>query len=367
MSGLKTRQSLILTVPHGRQTILFELPSDTSSLTEEYDSILFIYDERILNLDSANKIVKSLNLANKAVHKKIVTINNKDKNSSLLIEVLDAMSDAQLSRSSLIVAVGGGATADLVGTAAAMYMRGIDYAVIPTSYISVADGIVSKIAVNHRQTKNMIGAFRSPRWSLATSELLSSFSFEQITQGLVEVWKHALIERDENIESQVATILHQEYASSLQLSDLARWSMNTKSKYVLPDWDDTKSIHKALSLGHTVANFLEMNDLLHHAEAVAHGILLEAIIAKNRKLLLVKDFESIRSAAMLFNSYFDVFENVSRLLLSEELYIALSRDKISSHNSVRFVLPTSTGFAVSEVSKKEIQAAVKQFASLDMS
>lgn len=55
------------------------------------------------------------------------------------------MTSYGMTRDSLLIAIGGGSTADLVGVASSFYMRGIDYAVIPTNYISMADGIIGKV------------------------------------------------------------------------------------------------------------------------------------------------------------------------------------------------------------------------------
>jgi len=97
------------------------------------------------------------------------------------------MTSYGMTRDSLLIAIGGGSTADLVGVASSFYMRGIDYAVIPTNYISMADGIIGKVAINHGRVKNVVGSFKSPQWILINPDILNSLDQLNIDRGLVEV------------------------------------------------------------------------------------------------------------------------------------------------------------------------------------
>src|SRR5690606_26043306 len=77
--------------------------------------------------------------------------------------IYDAALDAELDRRSLMVALGGGVIGDLVGFAAATYMRGIPVVQIPTSLLAQIDASVGgKTGVNHARGKNLIGAFHPP-------------------------------------------------------------------------------------------------------------------------------------------------------------------------------------------------------------
>ena len=85
----------------------------------------------------------------------------------------------------------------MTGFAAATYLRGVDFVLIPSTLLSQVDASVGgKTAINHPKGKNMIGAFHQPSKVLTDTKLLKSLKKVQIREGLAEIIKHALI-RDE--------------------------------------------------------------------------------------------------------------------------------------------------------------------------
>ena len=88
------------------------------------------------------------------------------KNFKTLPVLYSAMLDAGISRSDLVIALGGGVIGDLAGFAAASYLRGVKLVQIPTSLLAQVDSSVGgKVAVDLPQGKNLVGAFYSPPWS----------------------------------------------------------------------------------------------------------------------------------------------------------------------------------------------------------
>ena len=101
------------------------------------------------------------------------------------------------SRTTTLVALGGGVIGDLTGFAAAAYQRGVDFVQIPTTLLSQVDSSVGgKTGVNHALGKNMIGAFHQPKAVIADTETLSTLPARELSAGLAEVIKYGLI-RDE--------------------------------------------------------------------------------------------------------------------------------------------------------------------------
>lgn len=77
--------------------------------------------------------------------------------------LLDFLAAHRLSRSDLIVALGGGVTGDLAGFAAATYQRGIPFVQVPTTLLAAVDSSVGgKTAVNLDSGKNQVGCFYQP-------------------------------------------------------------------------------------------------------------------------------------------------------------------------------------------------------------
>ena len=97
------------------------------------------------------------------------------KNMGTLSHVLESLAGAGLTRSDLIVALGGGVVGDLAGFAAACYLRGIRFVQIPTSLLAMIDSSVGgKTAVDLAAGKNLAGAFWQPELVLCDTALLST-------------------------------------------------------------------------------------------------------------------------------------------------------------------------------------------------
>ncbi len=109
------------------------------------------------------------------------------------MKIVDQAVRAGLERSSAVVALGGGVVGDLAGFVAAIYQRGIRLVQIPTTLLSQVDSSVGgKVAVNHRQGKNLIGAFHQPALVIIDSNTLLSLSSRDYLSGLGEVVKYGI-------------------------------------------------------------------------------------------------------------------------------------------------------------------------------
>ena len=100
-------------------------------------------------------------------------------------ELLSFMAREHVTRSDLMIALGGGVTGDLCGFAAATYLRGIDFAQIPTTLLAMVDSSVGgKTAVDLPEGKNLVGAFYQPIRVLCDPETLETLPEEQFDAPL---------------------------------------------------------------------------------------------------------------------------------------------------------------------------------------
>src|SRR5208283_4348434 len=116
------------------------------------------------------------------------------KSLDTLGRLLDFLADAQLDRSSALVAVGGGVIGDLAGFAAASYLRGIDYYQVPTTLLAMVDSSVGgKTGINLQAGKNLAGAFHQPRGVFIATKLLATLPAREFAAGMAEVIKYGLL------------------------------------------------------------------------------------------------------------------------------------------------------------------------------
>ena len=88
-------------------------------------------------------------------------------------ELMNRLTEAKLSRSDCLVALGGGVTGDLTGFAAATYQRGIACVQVPTTLLAAVDSSVGgKTAINLPAAKNQVGAFYQPSLVLCDTDTL---------------------------------------------------------------------------------------------------------------------------------------------------------------------------------------------------
>ncbi|MCL2821727.1 MAG: 3-dehydroquinate synthase [Firmicutes bacterium] len=210
------------------------------------------------------------------------------KNLKGLSKIIDWFLSKNLSRDSLVFAVGGGATLDLVGFACAVYMRGINWIAVPTTALSVADsGVGGKTAINFNNKKNILGSFHSPQKIILCNEFFVSLSKSQIADGLAEIIKTALLDQDllDTLDKIAYKDIDQIKADTL--FDLAVKSAHVKEKIVLQDFFD-KGKRQCLNMGHTIGHAIEAAYQLSHGQSVAIGLVLESQIYTKKNLYIKK-------------------------------------------------------------------------------
>ena len=149
---------------------------------------LFVVSQKVYNLYKTE-----LNLCDCEVL--VLKDGEKEKNLKNYAKILKKAVDMGLTRSDVIIALGGGVIGDITGFAASTYMRGIDYIQIPTTLLSMVDSSVGgKTAIDLDDTKNIIGTFYQPKKVYININFLKTLDKKQFISGLGEVLKYAFIE-----------------------------------------------------------------------------------------------------------------------------------------------------------------------------
>jgi 3-dehydroquinate synthase len=220
---------------------------------------------------------------------------------------LEAFSSAGLSRTDVVVALGGGVVGDLAGFAAAVYLRGIRFVQVPTTLLAMIDSSVGgKTGVNTSFGKNLTGAFHQPSGVLVDPNVLSTLPSRELTAGFCEMVKHGAIAGRELL-SETENFLKRygrgpAVGMERAMSSLIKANVEFKASIVVSDEResskrlDNKS-RKILNFGHTLAHALEKvtnYSYFRHGEAVGNGILFAAELSKNLALCDEKEVNLLR-------------------------------------------------------------------------
>lgn len=255
----------------------------------------------------------------------------KSKNSENFIDILEFLASKEITRSDLVVALGGGVVGDITGFAASCYLRGIDFVQIPTTLLSAVDSSVGgKTAIDLKAGKNLAGAFYQPIAVICDTETFKTLPEKEIACGYAEVIKYGVLFDRDFFDSLVNRELH--------INEIVEKSVIFKRDIVEKDEFD-KGERMLLNLGHTAAHGIEkISDYtVTHGEAVAVGMVVAARISENLGMCEKGLCDEIRKALSVYNlpSEYDIKPN--------ELYEASLSDKKRSGGKITLVLPEKIG------------------------
>ena len=199
--------------------------------------------------------------------------------------MLGCMLEAKISRSDLVIALGGGVIGDLAGFAASSYLRGVRLVQIPTSLLAQVDSSVGgKVAVDLPEGKNLVGAFYQPSLVLIDPLVLNTLKERFINDGMGEVIKYGCI-KDADLFSTLES--HSSFEDlKEELPAIITRCVDIKRMVVENDQFDTGE-RMLLNFGHTLAHTIEQHfhyQRESHGEAVAIGMYQITRIAEEKGL-----------------------------------------------------------------------------------
>ncbi len=204
--------------------------------------------------------------------------------------------DKGFSRNSLIIAAGGGAVTDLAGFAASIYMRGINWISVPTTFLAQIDaGLGGKTAVNLGGAKNIAGTFHQPALAVCDTAFLDSLPHAELRSGAGELVKYAMIGPGAlrwTVKNHLSKTLSGDRAA---LTACVSACAAYKLKLVAKDERDETGPREALNFGHTAGHAFEAmsGGRLPHGEAVARGLRFALIASREAGLLGGADFAGL--------------------------------------------------------------------------
>ncbi len=248
------------------------------------------------------------------VIKYVFANGEKSKNIETYSNILEFLAQNQMTRSSAIIALGGGVVGDVAGFVSATYMRGIKYVQIPTTLLAQIDSSVGgKTAVDLPSGKNLVGAFYQPSLVICDTDTLKSLDDSIYKCGMGEVAKYAIL------DEKVFELINQ---TEYDLKELIYRCIDYKRQIVESDEFESGN-RKLLNLGHTLAHAVEkISDYeIPHGVAVAIG--LNEIVKASFKNGYINDeqknamLNAINKCVGKIENTFD-FEKLCRITLSDK-------------------------------------------------
>ena len=272
-------------------------------------------------------VTKSLENAAFSVVSFVFPAGEESKNGSVFLDLLNFLAENRLTRSDIIVALGGGVTGDLAGFAAASYLRGIRFVQVPTTLLAAVDSSVGgKTAIDLPAGKNLAGAFCQPSLVLCDTDTLNTLPADIFRDGCAEVIKYGIL------YDPVLFAHLEEKGLDFDREAVITRCVELKRDVVMEDEFDTGARMK-LNLGHTIGHGVEAksNFTLSHGKSVAIGM---AIVARASHCPDTARILSILRQFGLPTTTDDSAEAIFTYALS---------DKKRSGNTVKLILPNSIG------------------------
>jgi 3-dehydroquinate synthase len=275
----------------------------------------------------------------------------------------------KIERRDVVIALGGGVIGDLVGFAASVLRRGIQFVQMPTSLLAQVDSSVGgKTGINAPQGKNLIGAFHQPSLVLADIDVLDTLTPRDFLAGYGEVVKYGLLGNEAFFEWLEANGPALAKGDKETRAEAVRISCQMKADIV--ERDETEQGDRALlNLGHTFCHALEAatgySDRLLHGEGVAIGCALAFDLSSRMGLCAQEDPSRVAAhlSAMGMKSHLSDIDG--SLPGAEDLVELMAQDKKVIDGQLRFILARGIGqaFVTSDVARADVVTLLSDYLS----
>ena len=339
-------QTLHVELGERRYPIYIGSQLDPQVLLEPYipgNQVMIVSNDTVapLYLTHYQNAIESLG---KKVATCILPDGEKYKNLEHLNLIFDALLEAGFNRDCTVLALGGGVIGDMAGFASACFQRGVYFIQVPTTLLSQVDSSVGgKTGINHPLGKNMIGAFQQPQVVLADMSQLETLPDRELSAGLAEVIKYALlgdVEFLDWLELHMDGLIGRDAAL---LAEAVYRSCAHKARIVAND-EKEQGERALLNLGHTfghaIESYLGYGEWL-HGEAVATGMVMAADLSHRMGWLSAADLDRTKKIIQCAK-----LPIVCPKIPLEDFLAYMAHDKKVLNGQLRLVLMKQLGQAV---------------------
>lgn len=284
--------------------------------------------------------------------KYFVDATESSKQLSIVEQICDWLMQNGATKTSTLIAIGGGVVQDLATFVSHIYYRGIRWIYLPSTVLSMADSCVgAKCALNLSGHKNQLGVIHAPRKVLIFPGFLDTLPKTEVASGLGEILKLSVTGPGQFFDKFRTTALDEDKLEELVVASLL-------SKKVIIELDEMESdLRRILNYGHSFGHAVESlsNNEVTHGEAILFGMDLINFLGRTWKITN-PGFELMFRKALL-----DTFPEVSipKNISAGSLVNELKRDKKMSHGKMVFAVPIDVG-DITLVTKELDQKLVDQ-------
>lgn len=291
-----------------------------------------ISDTTVLPLYGA-RVRASLERAGFAVVTHAFPAGEEHKNLAGYGEILNFLVRSGLSRTDVLVALGGGVVGDMAGFAASTFLRGIDFMQIPTTLLAAVDSSVGgKTAIDLDAGKNQAGTFAQPALVLCDPQTLATLPENVFREGCAEVIKYGVLGNEALFRSLCQTPVR-EQAESVITTCVAM-----KRDAVENDEFD-RGERRKLNLGHSIGHAVEScaSYRIPHGYAVAIGMVRITRAAIKFGYCEVKTLDDLTTCLTRYGLPTETDFSAN------ELYGAMLHDKKMAEGQMHLIVPERIG------------------------
>ena len=227
----------------------------------------------------SDTVTSSLEKAGFCVHKMVFSPGEHTKSLVSVGLLLDFLSEKEFTRTDVVIALGGGVIGDLSGFTASVYLRGIRYIQVPTTFLAAVDSSVGgKTGVNLASGKNLAGTFWQPTLVVFDPVTMDTLAEPMILDGLAETIKCGMIADKSLLDFLIATPWNGLPTGKVLYDFVQRCAIGAigvKQKLVEEDEKDVAQ-RQLLNFGHTIGHAIELSSryTVSHGHAVAKGMVI---------------------------------------------------------------------------------------------
>jgi len=310
---------------------------------------IFIITDDNVNKYYGGKISEELKKNGFEVNLLSLKPGEETKNFNTLPIVYNELLDFNLTRSDLIIALGGGVIGDLAGFVASTYLRGIDFVQIPTSLLAQVDSSVGgKVAVDLDRGKNLVGSFYHPKCVLIDPEVLNTLDNRFFIDGMAEVIKYGCIKDKQFFDYLEKMVNKKQLINNMEL--VIHKCCDIKRQVVENDEKD-RGERMLLNFGHTLGHAIEQYynyTKYSHGEGVAIGMYVISKISEEKGLTKKGTSQRIKDILVKYNLPYELDVNI------EETLEAINLDKKKLGNDLNVII-------LKEIGSSEIYKTTAEF------